>query len=243
MGPRPGGEVADTEPRVNDYDTWAEQYAARNETSAYNALYERPAMLDLIGAGAGMRVLDAGSGPGLLAEALIGTGAAVTCVDASEGMIAVARRRLGDSALLLQADLSRPLPFDDDDFDLVVASLVLHYIEDWRIPLQEFRRVARAGGRLLVSVHHPSGFIDTTQAKAYLSTYEYAETWGRGEVVMPMRFWHRPLSAMTSSFTGAGFEIRGIFEPSPSAELQRRFPEDATRIRERPPFLFFELSR
>jgi hypothetical protein len=41
------------------YDQFAAAYAADNETNAYNALYEGPAMLALLGDLRGKRVLDA----------------------------------------------------------------------------------------------------------------------------------------------------------------------------------------
>jgi ubiquinone/menaquinone biosynthesis C-methylase UbiE len=40
-------------------------------------------------------------------------------------------------------------------FDDVTASLVLHYLEDWRPALAELRRVLKPGGRLIASVDHP----------------------------------------------------------------------------------------
>ena len=41
------------------------------------------------------------------------------------------------------ADLGSPLPFPDDTFDDVTASLVLHYLEDWAAPLAEDPRKLR----------------------------------------------------------------------------------------------------
>src|ERR1700751_6401245 len=64
-------------------------------------------------------------------------------------------RRLGDSADLRVAELGSPLPFLDDTFDDVTASLVLHYLEDWGPALAELRRVLKPGGRLIVAVDHP----------------------------------------------------------------------------------------
>ena len=76
-------------------------------------------------------------------------------VDKSTSMLELARRRLGSDASLLVADLASPLPFSDGAFDDVVASLVLHYLEDWGPTLAEFRRVLAPGGRLIASVDHP----------------------------------------------------------------------------------------
>jgi SAM-dependent methyltransferase len=44
------------------------------------------------------------------------------------------------------ADLAKPLPFEDASFDVIVASLVLHYVRDWAVPLRELRRVRRHDG-------------------------------------------------------------------------------------------------
>src|SRR6201985_3889843 len=120
----PGNRALPAEPpRVNDYDALAEGYAASNETSLFNAYYERPAMLALAGDVAGRRILDAGCGSGPLFAALRDRGAIVSGFDSSAGMLEQARRRLGDDADLQVADLSHPLPFHDAAFDDVIASL------------------------------------------------------------------------------------------------------------------------
>ena len=130
---------------ANDYDSFAEAYSAENEVNLANAYYERPAMLALAGDVAGRRILDVGCGSGPLFAALRDRGAIVTGFDSSAGMLELARRRLGDDADLQVADLGRPLPFPDSAFDDVVASLVLHYLEDWSAPLAELRRVLKPG--------------------------------------------------------------------------------------------------
>src|SRR4051794_24122922 len=102
---------------VNDYDRFAEAYAAENENSLVNAYYERPAMLALAGNVTGRRVLDAGCGSGPLSAALRDRGAVVTGIDVSAAMLALARRRLGEDVALHVADVSERLPFADSSFD------------------------------------------------------------------------------------------------------------------------------
>src|SRR6476660_2481577 len=118
-------------------------------------LLQRPAVLALAGDVAGRRILDAGCGSGPLFAELRERGAVISGIDASAGILEVARRRLGDEADLRVADLRDPLPFPDAAFDDVIASLVLHYLEDWGPTLGEFRRVLVPGGRVIVSVDHP----------------------------------------------------------------------------------------
>jgi SAM-dependent methyltransferase len=52
-------------------------------------------------------------------------------------------------------DPAAPLPFPDSAFDDVIASLGLHYLEDWRPTPAAFQRVLLPGGRLIASVDHP----------------------------------------------------------------------------------------
>ena len=75
------------------YDAVADAYAAGVDSAPYNALYERPAMLDLLPPLPGTRVLDAGCGPGWYAAELASRGALVTAIDASAAMIGHARER------------------------------------------------------------------------------------------------------------------------------------------------------
>ncbi|OEV02660.1 class I SAM-dependent methyltransferase [Streptomyces oceani] len=229
--------------RVNDYDSFAEAYSAENEHNLVNGHYARPAMLDLVGEAAGRRILDAGCGAGPLSAALRDRGAVVTGVDTSARMLELARRRLGDDADLRLADLSDPLPFADGAFDDVVSSLVLHYLEDWGPTLAELRRVLRPGGRLIASVDHP--FVAYTLQDArpdYFATTDYAFDWTFGGQTVPMRFWRKPLHAMTESFTAAGFRLSALSEPRPDPAAQELFPEGFHDLSTKPCFLFFVLE-
>lgn len=124
----------------SDYDQWAEAYARANAEGFFNAWYEKPAMLDLLGEVSGHRILDAGCGSGPTSTALTNRGAHVSGFDLSAAMIGIARRHLPETDLRVH-DLTEPLPWGDDTFESVVASLVLHYVHDWSGPLAELHRV------------------------------------------------------------------------------------------------------
>jgi ubiquinone/menaquinone biosynthesis C-methylase UbiE len=221
----------ENQPVVNDYDNFAEAYAAETEFNLVNGYYVRPAVLDLAGDVAGRAILDVGCGAGPLLEALRERGARVTGVDPSAKMLELARKRLGKDAVLHQAGLGGdPLPFPDGTFDDVVACLVLHYLEDWKAPLAELRRVLTPGGRLIVVVDHPFIYKLMHPDADYFTVTQRPQVWTYGGHSAPMLFWHRPLHAMASAFTEAGFRIAVISEPPPAPGARERFPEEFAEI-------------
>jgi SAM-dependent methyltransferase len=233
-------------PGLNDYDSFAEGYTASNETSFVHAYCERPAMLALAGDVAGRRILDAGCGAGQLLAALRDRRAIVTGIDKSPGMLRLARRLLGDNADLQVAELGSPLPFPDDTFDDITASLVLHYLQDWGPALAELRRVLQPGGRLIASVNHPFAenlwHRDARLKPDYFATYNYTVEWTAGGQSAVLRFWSRPLHAMTDAFTAAGFRIAVISEPPIAPDTPRELlPPNVADRQWIPGFLFFVL--
>jgi len=199
--------------RPDHYDSFAAGYARTNDSGLFNAHYARPAMVRLAGDVRGRRVLDAGCGSGPLTEDLRARGAVVSGFDASRAMLDLARERLGEDVDLRVADISRPLPYADGEFDDVVVSLVLHYLKDWSAPLAELRRVLRPGGRLLLSVNHPRILESSDPDADYFAVTEYSEEYTFGDQQAVLTYWHRPLHAMSDAFTEAGFRIAVISEP------------------------------
>ncbi|WP_193072413.1 class I SAM-dependent methyltransferase [Brevibacterium sp. FME37] len=230
-------------PRANDYEAFARAYSAENDDSLANAYYERPAMLALAGDVAGRNILDAGCGSGSLSSALRDRDATVTGIDASAGMVELARQRLGDGVDLQVADLNDPLPFDDGSFDDVIASLVLHYIEDWGPTLSEMRRVLRPDGCLFASVDHPIVAYTIQEPRPdYFANTSYEFEWEFGGKRVPMRFWRKSLQQMLNAFASAGFRLTSITEPQPLPEARELHPDGFAHFSAAPGFLFFALQ-
>jgi len=219
-----------------DYDAFAEAYAERTQTSAFNAHYERPAIRAMLGPIAGERVLDAGCAAGEHALWLFEQGALVTAIDISEPMLHLARTRLEHRAVVLAADIGQPLPFRDASFDLIFSSLTLHYVADWEPMLAQFVRVLRPGGSFVFSTHHPS--MDAGLAD-YFNVREIDDRWsGFGAAPVRVRFFHRPLHAIFTPLLNAGFRIDAVSEPEPDAELAALDPNADRVLRTKPFFLF-----
>ncbi len=102
----------------------------------------------------GERVLDIGSGPGLLASemaALVGRDGRVCGIDISEDMLTMSKKHCADQPWteFKKSDATH-LPYPDDSFDAAVSTQVYEYIADVRQALAELYRVTRRGGRVVV---------------------------------------------------------------------------------------------
>lgn len=221
------------------YDQLADAFAEQSDTKPHNAYYERPATISLLPDVNGLRVLDAGCGPGWYANWLVDHGARVVAFDANEKMVQHTRRRLGDRAEVLQATLDQPLSFlADESFDIVLSPLVLDYVEDWHQVFGEFQRVLKPGGVLVFSMEHPHPKFETHKATSnYFSTdlVEYTYRGFGNPVRVPS--YRRPLGEVINPLIQAGFIVDAILEPRPTEQFKQKDPEDYDALMRNPGFL------
>ena len=133
--------------------------ASRRVEATYttpDVVEQRQAVLGALGLGPGERVIDIGTGPGLLAAELaaaVGPDGLVCGIDISDSMLTLARARTTrpESAPMefRQAGADR-VPYAQASFDVAVATQVLEYVKDVPGALAETWRVLRPGGRVLV---------------------------------------------------------------------------------------------
>lgn len=221
------------------YERFAEAYARHSEHSPANAYYDRPAILALAGDVDGKRVLELGCAAGVLSEQLVERGAELLGLDRQPSMIEFARRRLGERARFELAELDEPLSdVATDSVDVVVASLVLHYLEDWRPLLAELYRCLVTGGELVFSVHHPAADWQWFGRPDYLRTELVDQTWPVGGREIPVSFYRRPLSAVFGQLHECGFVVDVVDEPLPLPELYELSPDVYAELATKPVFLF-----
>ncbi|MEU5881498.1 class I SAM-dependent methyltransferase [Spirillospora sp. NPDC047279] len=222
------------------YERFAREYAEHAEGSPYNAMYDRPAVLELAGDVRGRTVLDAACGPGLYAVELARRGARVLAFDQSPTMVKLARDRVGDAADVRVHDLAEPLHWvPDGSVDLIVLALALHYLDDRVATLRELRRVLSPGGALVVSTHHPVS--DWVAFGGSYFTCEPVEVSLSAENDWPIRVWRRPMSEICAEFRETGFLIEELREPRPVPEMAARYPEDYEKLEAAPAFVAFRL--
>jgi len=222
-----------------NYEQFAERYAARVETKAHNAHYERPATLSLIPDVAGQRVLDAGCGPGHNSEWLLDRGAQVSPIDVTPDFVRIAQARLGERATVRRADISGSLDFPDGSFDGVLCALVLDYVADWGPTFREFARLLRPGGWLILSSGHPFGdWIYRGMVGSYFEVERFTAEWqGFGQPYPQITMYRRPLNAMIDPLLKAGLMLDALLEPLPQPAFEEEEPEWYHRLLHQPGFI------
>jgi ubiquinone/menaquinone biosynthesis C-methylase UbiE len=164
--------------RDPQYDSFANEFLDHASEGFFNAHYDRPACLALLGDVEGKRILDAACGPGLYAEELARRGASVVGFDQIPRMIDLCRTRVPTGTFRVH-DLADPLDWlDDANFDLILLALAIEYVDDRVGALRELRRVLSPLGALVMSRQHPTADW-LSNGGSYYDTRIIEETWSK----------------------------------------------------------------
>ena len=129
----------------------------------------------------------------------------------------------------------------------MVCALAIHYIADTAVPLREFHRVLRPGGRAVLSTQHPTTDW-MRKGGSYFDVREETDVWEGSEWAkegnnFTVRFWRRPLTALCVDAAAAGFFIERLVEPLPADAMRDRWPDDWEALRREPGFLALRLAK
>lgn len=153
------------EPRMSSFENYTETSKSYDKTRVpigveviVGCFAQAPKPLDQ------MVVLDAGCGTGSYSQALLGYVGRLEAVDLNTEMIAVASAKLASAReagrIRFHCAAIDALPFENASLDGVMVNQVLHHLPDsdaeghpayYRV-LQEFARVLRAGGALVINI-------------------------------------------------------------------------------------------
>jgi len=101
----------------------------------------------------GLRVLDVGTGTGILAIELARLGLGVVAVDHSSPMLDAARAKIeqaGVESVELRRGDAGALPLEDAEVDAALAHMVLHYLPSPAVAVREMARCVKPGGVVVV---------------------------------------------------------------------------------------------
>lgn len=225
----------------------------RRSGSGLNEVLEHPALDRLLPPLQGSRILDLGCGFGDFARTARARGAAsVVGIDVSARMLAEARARTDDPAITFRHVAIEALTPEDTPFDLVVSSLALHYVADYRGALRRIAALLVEGGHLVFSVEHPictalpeqqwcrsaDGAPRHWPVDRYRDEGPRATSWFIDGVTK----YHRTVETYVNDLLDAGFGLNRLEEPAPLDDALAR--NAALELhRRRPPFLLIAATR
>jgi ubiquinone/menaquinone biosynthesis C-methylase UbiE len=165
-----------------------------------------PFVPDLLAAcrlGPGSRLLDVGTGTGLVAAAAVAApGAAIRAVglDVSPAMLARARERVARLGVALVTGDAEALPCRDGSFDAAAGHFVLVFLERPAAAMAEVRRVLRPGGRVALTA------LTRPEATAYGPVLEaLGRRAPRARELLGRLCAFGPPDRLAALLTGAGF--------------------------------------
>jgi demethylmenaquinone methyltransferase / 2-methoxy-6-polyprenyl-1,4-benzoquinol methylase len=132
--------------------------------------YYRKLALRKAGLQPGMRMLDVATGTGLVARAALQLGLNkkdILGLDPSAGMLGENSKATG---IQLFRGFGERLPFRDASFDFISMGYALRHVESLPDLFQEFRRVLKPNGRVLVlEISRPKSSVATAILRAYMN--------------------------------------------------------------------------
>ncbi|MFL6277081.1 MAG: class I SAM-dependent methyltransferase [Blastocatellia bacterium] len=232
---------------------------------SYSENVERPVIESLLGDLSRASALDLGCGSATYSTRLAARGARVMGVDLSATMLKLADERANTDQVeldLLIADISKPLPFLSEQFDLVFTATALHYVEDLQSAMREMARVLRPQGRLIASVLHPMStgrFPVRDRDDAGSDEWEGRARWpARYFAAAPRRIqtpwlgfgdvsdeghhldcFHHTVSDYFAALQSAGLRLTQLHEPVPPAAFASRNAARYEEAMSLPLFLIF----
>jgi SAM-dependent methyltransferase len=182
-----------------DRSMWVGRATAYQRGFARLTAHTAAALLDAAGVGAGTRLLDVGTGPGVVARAAVARGARVTAIDAEPSMAEAAARNVPGLDVRVAGLPDLPLP--DAAFDAVTGNFVINHTGDPAAALAELRRVLREGGRLALTCwSYPPSAALSIAAEAIEAA---GVPWPDDIPVPPFRVYSSP-DAFAALLAGAG---------------------------------------
>ncbi|WP_417815769.1 class I SAM-dependent methyltransferase [Thalassospira alkalitolerans] len=241
---------------VYDNPTFHEGYRSLRQTgTGLNDVLEQPALHSLLPENLiGLDILDLGCGFGdFVRYACNHKAASVIGMDVSARMLASARQITDDETITFEQGAIENLAatsFANQQFDLIVSSLALHYVADYRTAIINIANQLKSGGRFVFSVEHPictalagqKWHKDAKGNELFWPVDNYREegprhtSWFIDDVIK----YHRTVETYVNGLLDAGLQLNRLLEPEPVKNAADAKWENHRR---RPPFLLLAAQK
>ncbi|MBN1502703.1 class I SAM-dependent methyltransferase [Candidatus Woesearchaeota archaeon] len=216
----------------------------RQPERAFNEFLELPCMVKTVSNIKNKRLLDIGCGSGTHIKEYVKKGAEVEGIDISETMVELARQKLPKVNFKI-GSISK-LPYKEDEFDIVTASLTMNYVPDLNKAFSEVNRIMKKGGLFYYSdispinlakefkednehIYYGIGYIKNKKTGKKITLGSH---WVKGvedfEMVpgMIIKNFKRPFADHLHAIVENGFELVDFVDCKPKKEFRKYNPED-----------------
>ncbi|MCU6712127.1 class I SAM-dependent methyltransferase [Paenibacillus sp. J5C_2022] len=195
----------------------------------------------------GKRVLDLGCGYGWHCRyAREQQAQSVTGIDLSEKMLERAREMTNDSNITYRRLAIEDIDFAEEEFDVVISSLAIHYIESFDVICRQIHHCLASGGSFIFSVEHPiftavaaqDWYYGPSGEKLHWPVDDYHQEGPRQARFLDddVTKYHRSVATYMNVLIESGFIIQKLSELQPTPEMLNNNPAWQEEVR-RPMFL------
>ncbi len=223
---------------IQDWDYAAKSYSEFEATSQYS-IFCREFITNHYVNIQNKLILDAGCGNGEHTHILSQKGGNVVGCDGSIEMLRIAQSKFPYHRFD-HVNLLNHMPYQNNEFDIVLCNLVLMDIDPIDNAILEFYRIIKNSGVFFFSIVHPAfymavwerneqGVILSKKVSNYITPLsEQQNFWGNTV------HYHRPISYYFNKISNAGFILKNMFEPK---------VYDESKIPDIPLYLFAEFIK
>lgn len=233
----------------NDDRRFTDYAEHRHRPNSPNETLERPVIVELVGDVTALDILDLGCGDGLYGRELLAAGCrSYTGLESAQSMVAVARGAVSGATAEIVHNKIEEWPFPNEQFDLVVSRLALHYVADLATTFHQVYKTLRRGGRFVFSMVHP---VITSSDKSRGGGGQRLD-WIVDDYFVPgprsvyfmgdqVEQYHRTIEEIFGAMQQAGFVVEQLRESCP--QPQHFTDEELLERRRRIPLFLFLAGR
>jgi len=239
-----------------DYDKFAKVYSDSHgeEGDYFHKTQIDPGIYKVVGDVKGKTVYDLGCGNGYISRKFAKEGARVFASDISSELIKIAQEKSEKLDIHYSVrDGNDFSGFEDNQFDVVVMNMVIHYIEDLDKLFEGISRVLKPNGILAFSTSHffrvESPYSDWIKGeingkeKLFIKVTNYLESYsvktkGGWDNETELTIYNRPLNVLVNTMSKHGLYLKEVYEPE-SVGFARSFSEELQKSHHIPTFIIF----
>jgi ubiquinone/menaquinone biosynthesis C-methylase UbiE len=211
---------------IYDNHTFFREYSSlRNSGVTYNDFVEQPAIKSALSNLNGKSILDLGCGTGQFAKFCIENGASkVIGIDISGNMIEQAIKDNKHEKIEYICISIEDFELQNQQFDIIISSLAVHYIEDYPALIKKVSRLLNKNGEFIFSTEHPivtarkemnNWIKDDKGNRLHWALDNYQEEGKREQhwYIDGVIKYHRTISSLINTLINNGLVLEKIIEP------------------------------